>query len=126
MRGDGRSRLLGHGSVRKGVCVNGKHSETDIKWNTDQPVWNQDMSFGTQPVGAMVNLYLYDYDQRNYFNDGPDSMGITSFSVEKTGEIVTSVASTQGEGTIKLRLTFVRPVRCPRPCAPRRRHYVVL
>ena len=88
------------------VHVNGKHSETDIKWNTDHPVWNQDMPFGTQPVGATVTLYLYDYDERGIFDDGPDWMGTTSFSVEKTGEIDTSVATTQGEGTIKLRLTF--------------------
>ncbi|EOD25511.1 hypothetical protein EMIHUDRAFT_237629 [Emiliania huxleyi CCMP1516] len=89
------------------VSVNGGlPRQTDHKDNTDQPVWNKDMDFGAQPIGATkVKVELWDRDPAG---NPDDHMGTKEFSVYHTGtkELEQFVSSEDGEGHIKLRVTF--------------------
>ena len=84
------------------VSVNGQRDQTASKDDTDQPVWNKVMHFGGQPTGAEITVELWDAD-----NNADDHMGTNTFSVpERTGDFELFVQSGEGQGTIRLRVTF--------------------
>ena len=88
------------------VSVNdGIPKTTAVRDDTDKPVWNKEFDFGGQPTGTTIKVELWDEDTAGSSFD--DHMGTTTFSVpDRTGAVVLFVSSEDGEGNIRLDVTF--------------------
>jgi len=85
------------------VSVNdGIPKTTAVRDDTDKPVWNEEFDFGGQPTGSTIRVELLDQD-----GVIDDHMGSDEFSVpDRTGAVVLFVSSEDGEGNIRLDVTF--------------------
>ena len=90
------------------VSVNGRWYETFVRDDTDKPVWNEEFDFGGQPTGSTIRVELWDRDGDDN-GDGwfDDHMGTATFSVpDRTGDVVLSVSGGEGQGNIRLFVTY--------------------